>query len=156
MASAQKIVRDTRADIVVLDAHEEPVLLVMVKATRSIDPEVYRETVGLLDERARTFSIPYFMLADLETVRIFRQGSLAPDLEIPSVAALTAYEADFAKKRETRIFHPYLERLVESWLRDLAYAWKSDSPPYRAELERLGLVQRITRGSTVSESPFAA
>lgn len=156
MASVQKIMRETRADVVVLDADEEPVLLVEVKATRRLDPEVYGETVEILRARAEMFSIPYFMLADLSTVRIFRRGSATPDLELPAEAVLAPYEADFVKKRERHIYHHYLERLIESWLRDLAYQWKSDSPPYRAELDQIGLMNGISRGSTVSESTFAA
>lgn len=156
MASVQKIMRETRADVVVLDVDEEAVLLVEVKATRRLDPEVYRETVRILRERAEMFSIPYFMLADLSTVRIFRQGSTTPDLELPSDAVLGPYEADFARNRESRIYHQYLERLIESWLRDLAYHWKSERPPHEAELDQIGLMKRITRGSTVSESTFAA
>lgn len=156
MASVRKIMRETQADVVVLDADEEPVALVEVKATRAVDPDVDQETVRILRERAEAFSVPYFVIADLSHVRIFRRGSPEPDLDLPSEALLACYEADFAKKKATRIYHQYLERLVESWLRDVAYQWKSDSPPYRAELERIGLAQRISRGSTVSESTFAA
>jgi hypothetical protein len=154
--SVQKIMKETHADVVAFDAAEEPVMLVEVKAMREVDPEVYAETIELLRARADEHAIPFFMLADLATVRIFQRGSALPDLEVPYESALAPYEVEPTAGPRGRIYHRYLERLVEAWLRDLAYHWKSESPPYQAELERLGLVEKIARGSTVSESSFAA
>jgi hypothetical protein len=156
MPSAEKILRDTQANVVALDAEEEPVALIVVRATRSMEPEVYEEIVEMLRERAERFSIPYFILADLSTVRIFRQGVTTPELEVPFEAVLSAYSSDDIQKRSAPMFPRYLEGRVGSWLRDVAYHWKSETPPYLAELRRIGLAARLARGTTIAKSTLAA
>ncbi len=44
----------------------------------------------------------------------------------------------------------YLETLVEAWLRDLAYHWKSETPPESEKLAEIGLLQRLEGGTTHS------
>jgi hypothetical protein len=45
-------------------------------------------------------------------------------------------------------FESYLLTLVEAWLRDLAYHWKSEDPPGSEELGRAGLLEKLEGGTT--------
>jgi hypothetical protein len=64
-------------------------------------------------------------------------------LDTPKV--LSHYDPDFAGKR---IFEFYLLTLVEAWLRDLAYHWKSPNPPGSEELQAAGFLGRVEGGTT--------
>jgi len=61
---------------------------------------------------------------------------------------LRHYEAEFGTKR---IFELYLTALVEAWLRDLAYHWKSEKPPASEQLAAIGLLQQLAGGTTQLE-----
>ncbi len=156
MASLQKIMRDTQADVLVVDTNEDPVLLVEVKATKHLDRETCQEIVDALREKANRFYIPFFMLADLTTLRIFRRdGGAAPVLEIPTEAVLSAYDAAFVRTRESGLYHHYLEHLIEAWVADLAQQWKPEAPPYKDRIAGIGLGVRMARGSTLLEAAMA-
>ena len=58
---------------------------------------------------------------------------------------LQHYDLEFPGKR---VFESYLLTLVEAWLRDLAYHWKSENPPGSEELGRAGLLERLEGGTT--------
>jgi hypothetical protein len=53
---------------------------------------------------------------------------------------LSIYEPEF---REKRFFEFYLETLIQGWLRDLAYNWKTENPPKYNELAKIGFVQKL-------------
>jgi hypothetical protein len=61
---------------------------------------------------------------------------------------LRHYDAEFSNKR---IFELYLTTLVEAWLRDLAYHWKSEKPPASEQLAAIGLLQQLEGGTTQPE-----
>jgi hypothetical protein len=46
------------------------------------------------------------------------------------------------------VFESYLLTLVEAWLRDLSYHWKSENPPGSEELRSAGLLKRLEGGTT--------
>ena len=58
---------------------------------------------------------------------------------------LQHYDPEFPR---TRVFEPYLLTLVEAWLRDLAYHWKSENPLGWEELARTDLLERLAGGTT--------
>lgn len=70
-------------------------------------------------------------------------GSPIVRLETPRI--LQHYDPEFPK---LRVFESYLLTLVEAWLRDLAYHWKSENPPGAEELRRAGLLEKIEGGTT--------
>ena len=137
------------ADILVLDKNDDPVMLVEVKARRqesSFDREQIKQ---YLQEAAET--IPYAMLVTLSTTKIFswNRVSLSEVFQTPTADALSVYEPDFGDKT---IYEYYLTTLVESWLRDVAYHWKSETPPLFDKLSEIGLAERLQNGTTTVEA----
>jgi hypothetical protein len=81
--------------------------------------------------------------------------------ELNTREILGHYAPEFAGKDSryvaSPIFHDYVETLVEGWLRDLAYHWKSVDPPGAEALAETGLLERIENGMTRrTESPAGA
>ena len=68
-----------------------------------------------------------------------------PVVRLDTAKVLSHYDPDFAGKR---IFEHYLLTLAEAWLRDLAYGWKSPSPPGSDELKAAGFLARVEGGTT--------
>ena len=54
------------------------------------------------------------------------RGPGLPDLRVEDGGSLSFYEPDLDRKR---ISPDYLEGLIEAWLRDFAFHWKSQRPP---------------------------
>ncbi|WP_066427053.1 hypothetical protein [Anabaena sp. 4-3] len=80
--------------------------------------------------------IPYGMTATPQTINIFKWDGkkLETIYTFPTHEVMSEYDSEFANKRISEF---YLETLVESWLRDLAYHWKTDNPPKAQELDFL-------------------
>jgi hypothetical protein len=38
--------------------------------------------------------------------------------------------------------------LIQAWLRDLAYHWKSEIPPHQEEIQKIGLLDYLIDGIT--------
>lgn len=68
-----------------------------------------------------------------------------PIVRLDTQKVLQHYDPEFPSKR---VFEPYLLTLVEAWLRDLAYHWKSDNPPGADDLEKAGMLERLEGGTT--------
>lgn len=146
-----------RADIIALNAENEPVLLVEVKAGRR-DLEAAKLQLVEYGKimRSRGDAPPYAMSVDNEDLQIFewKDGELSePVFSVPTKDILTAYEPEFSAKP---IYRTYLTSLVEAWLRDIAYRWKFDAPPALEALKTIGLADRLHLGTTVPEYPLNA
>lgn len=140
---------DTRADIIGQDSDGKIVLLAKVKA----DYAEYKRVQELISTwQALNIFIPFAMFVDLDKIWIYqRQDNSFPKEPIKSFKTadvLCHYEAEFSQKR---IFKPYMVRLVESWLRDLAYNWKSETPPGSEQLAAVGLLECLKGGTTQSD-----
>ncbi|MDQ3814447.1 MAG: hypothetical protein M3347_10910, partial [Armatimonadota bacterium] len=95
------------------------------------------------------------MLVDRQMIQIFRwdgEKLSGPLFQAPTASVLSFYDPEFEAKE---IFEYYLGKLVEAWLRDIAYHWKSENPPYYAHLVAIGLAEKLRAGTTVTE-PVAA
>jgi|SRR5579862_1347933 len=140
-----------QVDIVAIGADDEPVAIVEVIARRKTDRvEFEQPMVDSLKEAQRP--IPYAILVDQEEIRIFQwdgEQLSKPICRIPTATVLSHYEPEFGSKE---IFHSYLECLVEAWLRDLAYHWKSANPPSYDRLEAIGLAGRLHNGTVLALS----
>lgn len=142
------------ADIVALGSDGQMVLLVEVKATklktRGAKCTVISQIKSYL--QAANTDIPFIMIVDLENIEIFQENSdnlpAEPIASLKTAEVLGHYDAEF---NERRIFEPYLTALVEAWLRDLAYHWKSQKPPAAEQLAAIGLLQQLEGGTTQSE-----
>lgn len=142
------------ADIVAFNNIGMPVLLVEIKPNnfngdnlsneKAIEQMIYH--LKLADKL-----IPFAMLVTLKTIQIFEwngENLSKPIVCLRSADILNYYDAEFTNKR---IFRLYLTTLVEAWLRDLAYHWKSQNPPALKELESIGLLEKLADGTTQAE-----
>jgi hypothetical protein len=143
---------DIPFDIIAQDRHGKTILLVEVKA-RHLEGRQHKdwfiEKVKAYQQTANT-DIPFAMLVDLEVMQIFRCDASdwsEPISYIKTATVLSYYEARYGK---IRIFHHYLEGLVEAWLNDLAYHWKSQTPPASKQIAEIGLLQQLEDGTTYS------
>jgi len=135
-------------EIVMADRDENPVLIAQVKPGTSTTEEFDR-----FSRRFVKTGLPFGLYVDIEQIRLLSRGSIPlekPLATLRTVDVLRAYDPDFKAKEGPslipRIFHQYVETLVEAWLRDLAYHWKSDEPPGKAVLSATGLLERIQGG----------
>ncbi len=140
------LAKDSGFDAVVLDRDNLPVALVEVKAR----PPGNDWTVFLHSALSRNpFPSAEFLLAiDLVYIHLYRlteKELSGPVVRLDTPKVLSHYDPDFTGKR---IFGQYLLTLVEAWLRDLAYHWKSLNPPGSEELKAAGILGRIEGGTT--------
>ena len=142
------------ADIVAQGRDGRMVLIVEVKATELKSREAKQKVISQLKSylQAANTNIPFAMLVDLEDIEIFQGDdaslSAKPIASLKTMDVLRHYEAEFGTKR---IFELYLTALVEAWLRDLAYHWKSEKPPASEQLAAIGLLQQLEGGTTQLE-----
>jgi hypothetical protein len=148
----QTLNTDIPFDIIAEDKSGKTILLVEVKARHlegKQQKDWFIEKVKSYLQAANT-QIPFAMLVDLEDIQIFRCDGTdlsEPVSYIKAAPVLSYYEPRYGKKR---IFHHYLEGLVEAWLRDLAYHWKSQTPPASEQIAEIGLLQQLEDGNTYS------
>jgi len=136
-----------KIDIIAKDAKGHEVLIAEVRGI-VLDDDAAIRTLDYL----RELKLParFGMVADPEWIRI-------ADLENPedrfvcvlnSKDLLRYYQPDFGEKR---IREGFLTTLIEAWLRDIAYRWKSETPPELDQLSAIGLAEPLKDGSTDSE-----
>ncbi len=93
--------------------------------------------------------IPFAMLVDKENIEFFRWDGhhlSEPILSLNTPDVLNHYSPKFNDKKE--VYKTYLSGFTESWLHDLASQWNSETPPYKKELQEIGLLQLIEGGTT--------
>ena len=136
--------RTIEADVIAFDGENRPILLVEVKArANASEDRVFRYLSAFLASE-----FPFGMFADFSQILIFCKDLDDPRTPIRSLKTrdiLSRYEPEFGEKR---IFHDYFETLIEAWLRDFAFHWKSENPPAFEEMEAIGLGQRLLGGMT--------
>jgi hypothetical protein len=135
-------------DLVAVDREGKSVVLVEVKTTPAPERAAADELIAYL--KALPQAVPFAMLVDRDHIRLFRWDgtSLSPASTLRTADVLRRYDPDFGKGR---IFESYLATLVEGWLRDLAYHWKSERAPAAEELDAIGLLPKLEGGGTRSE-----
>jgi Holliday junction resolvase len=142
------------ADIVALGSDGQMVVLVEVKATELETKKAKQSVISQVKSylRATNANIPFIMIVDLENIEIFQVNSdnlsVEPIASLKTAEVLRHYDAEFGNKQ---IFELYLTALVEAWLRDLAYHWKSEKPPASEQLAAIGLLQQLEGGTTQPE-----
>ncbi|MEC4986119.1 MAG: hypothetical protein SAJ37_19780 [Oscillatoria sp. PMC 1068.18] len=147
---------ETTFDLIAADKNGKVVLLVEVKA-RKLSSEKDREL--LIAHLNSYFSsgkskVPFAMLIGSDKIEVFNfdydLDTLELILSLETAFILSYYEPKYGEKR---IFHHYLVGLVRAWLRDLAYHWKSATPPASKEIAEIGLLALLDEGTTdVGES----
>jgi hypothetical protein len=136
-------------DFIFINQNEEIVLLVEVKAKRLEQKLIQAAISQLHDYWINTKkNIPFGMLVDWEEINIFQFTEERNNKKLICLKTsdiLSTYDPEFSQKR---IFDFYLETLVKSWLRDLAYHWNLDIPPGSQELTEIGLLSLLEGGHT--------
>lgn len=155
------------ADIVVLDKHEKPFLLVVVKAKKTQEISDQKKAVLAINNYLQNTqenkqnilqNNPFIMLVDLISIVIFTSGNnnfSNHRIEIHTGKILSNYDDNFNElTNNNRISKMYLITLVEAWLRDLAYHWQSTTPAGTDKLKDIGLLQQIEGGITCCQVNF--
>jgi hypothetical protein len=82
------------------------------------------------------------MLVDLDRIRFYEWDShelAGPIFETESAPVFRFYSDSYDDFLNREMRERYLTTLVEVWLRDLAYHWKSETPPGSESLTTTGL-----------------
>ncbi len=140
-----------RPDVVALDKNGKIVLIVEIQGFPfDSNPKHSKENAILrIIEylQASKALITFAMFVDLKNILIFRwDGSnLSEVLSFNTGDVLSHYEPEFNKKQ---IFNLYLTGLIEAWISDFCYHWKSEIPPASKEIAKIGLSQLLKGGIT--------
>lgn len=142
-------------DIIFQDRHGKPIIFVEAKS-RELQPKEAQRAIEQLESclQTSTQNIPFAMLVDAKNIQIFQWDGnrlSTPVAIIETASVLREYEPNYGQKK---IFWSYFETLVEAWLRDLAYHWKSKAPPEIEKLTEIELLQKMEGGTTISETDF--
>jgi hypothetical protein len=91
--------------------------------------------------------IPFAMFVDLKNILVFQWDgyNLSELLSFNTGDVLSYYEPEFNQKQ---IFNLYLTGLIEAWISDFCYHWKSEIPPASKEIAEIGLSQLLKGGIT--------
>ncbi len=138
--------------IIAEDRDGNPILIIEIKLTESSQADIQ----AFLERFLKTPSIFEFaMLVDPKQIVVVNSNVAdiqSPWVSLKTVDVLKVYDPDLAGKnpnhRNTEIFREYFTTLVEAWLRDLAYHWKSQTPPGTEELTGTGLLELFEGGTT--------
>jgi hypothetical protein len=153
MEAIQLPISQQQPDILVTDKHGKVVLILEAKAKKNPDNFIESAMQNLkLYLNGIESEINFAMLADLENIQIFKvikKKDFQRIITLKTAKLLKCYDADFAREK---IFDLYFITLLEAWLRDLAYHWKSIDPPGSEELAEIGLLKLIEGGDTYSQN----
>jgi len=150
-ANSDQFSRARRADIIAEDRDGRAVLIVELKGMNASGEIGTLQTLEYLKESDANFG----MFADLDEMVIFRKDYENPDcpiLQLNTADVLSFYDPGFGAKR---ISEEYFATLIEAWLRDYAFHWRSERPPAHEEMEAIGLAERLTGGMTRREAVHA-
>jgi len=120
--------RQFRPDIVLEDESGAPVAIVEVKyKIRDADRRYFYEQLeNYLRNTNRGRLAPFTIVADRETIEIFQGVPGETEPVRLNTSLLSAYDPDYAERSE---HESYLVRLMELWLDDVAYHWRSNPAP---------------------------
>lgn len=131
---------DNGFDTAVVDRENHPVAFVEVKAHA-----VEEWATVLPEQRAKsTQEVAFLLTIDPDWIRLYRSGAASlgePIVGLDTRQVLQHYDPEDPGKR---VFESYPLTLVEAWLRDLAYHWKSENPPGSMEPGGAGLLELLT------------
>ncbi len=140
----QVIPREQSADILVTTPQGRPLLVVEVKR-RSLDQAARQQ----IEEYSQALGTEYVMGIDPQRILIAKTQNGHPDWKaavILPTSEIVRHYADIPDLGGVEGF--YLESLIEAWLRDFSFSWKSKEPPGYRELARIGLASRLRNSET--------
>lgn len=137
-----------RADSAAMDKYER--IFLLIKATNEVNKKWHLlEVISWLEDLKGI--VPFALLVDREDIHIFKwnkENFSEPVCTLKTVQVLGPYGEYIDSKWADEY---YLSGRVESWLRDLAFHWKSENPPAAEEMAAIGLLERMEGGMTQSE-----
>ncbi|GET35898.1 MULTISPECIES: hypothetical protein [Microseira] len=138
---------------VALDAEERIVVLIQAHGQK-LRPLFITEYVGYF--KAARGVIPFMILLDKEDILIFAWYSdnvAEPICTLKVIDVLSRYAPDIESKQKSRssLSASYLVGMTKSWIDDLVYHWKSETPPALELIEAIGLLPLLKDGSTQSD-----
>jgi hypothetical protein len=133
-------VLDFDPSIVALDKDDQPILMIDVRSS-----DFFALTDINILKMENYQHIPYLMFVNSNVIRIFKTPSFEGILRLNTKETLTFYATEINKKRVSTSF---IMTLIQAWLRDLAYHWKSEIPPHQEEIQKIGLLDYLIDGIT--------
>lgn len=131
------------SDITSWDKKGQKFLVSKIRA-RDIEEDIKSKVEEILkyEHEHNQIIVPYGMTATPKNINIFKWDGkhLETIYTFPTSEVMSEYDSDFSNKRISEF---YLETLIESWLRDLAYNWKTDNPPKSQELKQINFVDNL-------------
>lgn len=140
-----------RADVLVVDKNQKPVIVVEVKAGTRQHPSDIEAHWEVLKDGAERLGARYILVVTPYKIVLWEreQPFDKPLLDLDTNVALRPYQ----------IFGPngirsHLSLGVETkqWLQDLILRWHSPSPPYLHEMEESGVMDAIKDGDVLFEA----
>ncbi|WP_433932526.1 hypothetical protein AB3662_48305 [Sorangium cellulosum] len=127
----------------VLDAQGAPVIAGEIKSR----PQDRRREILQLQDLARAARFPYALFVDLKSAQLFdlsEEPDAQPIFELPTRALLDAYASGIG---EDRVLGQYLQRIVDTWFRNILFPIPDHpTPPGVERLRELGLLSRVEGG----------
>ncbi|GCL37861.1 MAG: hypothetical protein ACKO9I_03850 [Sphaerospermopsis kisseleviana] len=117
--------------IVAKDKDDQPILMIDVRFSA-----MYASPELNILKMEKYQNIPFLMFANSDVIRIFKSPNFAEVARLDTKKVLGFYSP---KSIEGIIYQFTLITLLQSWLRDLDYHWKSENPPYIEEMKEIGL-----------------
>jgi hypothetical protein len=126
--------------IVAKDKDDHPILMIDVRFSG-----VYSSPdLDILKMEAYQY-IPFLMFVNSNVMRIFKSPTFTEIARFDTKQVLAFYNP---KSIEGIIYQSTLVILIQVWLHDLSYNWKSENPPYIEEMKEMGLFAPLLDGTT--------
>ena len=133
-----------RPDIVVTRDQGQPLLIVEVER-RPLDQSVRQQ----LARYSQAVGADFIMGIDPQHILVAKTRNGLPDWDKAirlSTKDILRHYANVQDLEQIEEF--YLESLIQAWLRDFSFSWKSQSPPGFKELAAIGLAARLRNSET--------
>ena len=126
--------------IIAKDKDDQPILIINV-----IFSGMYASPDLEILKMEKYQNIPFLMFINSNVIRVFKSPTFAEIARFETKKVLAYYDPDSI---EGIIYQSTLMTLIQSWLRDTAYHWKSENPPYSEEMKKIGLYDLLFDGTT--------
>jgi len=131
---------DFQPSIVAKDKDDQPILMIDVRFSG-----MYSSPELNILKMEQYQHIPFLMFVNSNVMRTFKSPTFVEVSRFDTKKVLGHYNP---KSIEGIIYQSTLITLIQSWLRDLAYHWKSENPPYIEEMKEIGLFTLLFDGTT--------
>ena len=142
-----------KVDLVAYRKAGKPELFGWVQSMPIIPAETKIVYASLEASRSK---IPFAFQADAEQIQIYRKDPEGPVNLVwaaPPEDVLSLYAPDFVASRVAKSGGMRRSELgiIDVWLRDLIYHWKSEVPPVQEQMAAIGLLDRLEGGTVKLE-----